>query len=156
MHARIQGDVGEASAIQWLVSRGCPVYIPVGHAPDADLVTEVDGSLVGVQVKTTTFARGGRWEVALSTNGGNRSWSGAVKRFSAARCAWLFVLAGDGRRWFIPASAVAGTRKLLLGGPRYAAHEVERGSPLRTPAGACSLDSPSPWRGSRAVKGDGL
>jgi len=70
--------------------------------------------------------------VTLATRGGNQSWSGLVKRFSSDRCDWLFVLVGDGRRWFIPASAVEGGSSLLLGGPKYAAYEVESGRPLTT------------------------
>jgi hypothetical protein len=55
-----------------------------------------------------------------------------VKRFGPARCAWLFVLVGDGRRWFIPAPNIAGTTPVVLGGPKYAEFEVERGLPLAT------------------------
>jgi hypothetical protein len=136
MNPRRQGDLGEFSAMEWLDSRGHPIYVPIGHAPDCDLVTEIDGVLVGVQVKTSTFSRRGRFEVALSTTGGNQTWTGIVKRFSSERCDWLFVLVGDGRRWFIPSAAVAGSSKLLLGGPKYAAYEVESGRPLTTATAA--------------------
>jgi hypothetical protein len=102
----------------------------VGHSPDCDLVTRIDGRLLGVQVKTSTVFRNGRFEVTLCTRGGNRSWSGRVKRFSSDRCDWLFVLVADGRRWFIPAEAVEGGAAIALGGPKYAAYEVERGRPL--------------------------
>jgi hypothetical protein len=98
--------------------------------PGIDLVTRIDGRLVGVQVKTTTCIYKGRFAVTLSTRGGNQSWSGPVKRFSSDRCDWLFVLVGDGRRWFIPADVVEGASGLLLGGPKYAAYEVEPGRPL--------------------------
>ena len=127
---RRQGDLGEQSAVEWLWSRGYPIAIPLGHSPDYDLVAEIDGRLVRIQVKTATFARGGRFEVALCTTGGNQSWNGLVKRFSSERCDWLFVLVADGRRWFIPARAVAGGNRIKLGGPKYAAYEVEPGRPL--------------------------
>jgi hypothetical protein len=127
---RRQGDIGEFSAIEWLGTRGYPVWFPLGHSPDIDLVTRIDGRLVGVQVKTTTCIYKGRFAVTLSTRGGNQSWSGLVKRFSSDRCDWLFVLVGDGRRWFIPADMVEGGSGLLLGGPKYSAYEVEPGRPL--------------------------
>ena len=127
---RRQGDLGEFSAIEWLGTRGYPVWFPLGHSPDIDLVTRIDGRLVGVQVKTTTCLFKGRYSVTLSTRGGNQSWSGLVKRFSSERCDWLFVLVGDGRRWFIPADVVEGGSGLLLGGPKYAAYEIEPGLPL--------------------------
>jgi PD-(D/E)XK endonuclease len=127
---RRQGDLGELSAIEWLVSRGHPVWLPLGHSPDADLITRLDGRLTAVQVKTATVLRNGRFEVTLATRGGNRSWSGLVKLFSAERCDWLFVLVGDGRRWFIPAAKVGGGSGIRLGGPKYAEYEVDRGRPL--------------------------
>ena len=127
---RRQGDLGEFSAIEWLGTRGYPVWFPLGHSPDIDLVTRIEGRLVGVQVKTTTCLYKGRYSVTLSTRGGNQSWSGLVKRFSSERCDWLFVLVGDGRRWFIPADVVEGGSGLLVGGPKYAAYEVESGRPL--------------------------
>ena len=50
--------------------------------------------------------------------------------FSSERCDWLFVLVGDGRRWFIPAEAVEAGTKIVLGGPKYAEYQVEPGRPL--------------------------
>jgi len=83
-----------------------------------------------VQVKTSTVYRNGRWEVTICTRGGNRSWSGVAKLFSAARCDQLFVLVADGRRWFIPSGDVAGRTKVALGGPKYDEFEVEAGRAL--------------------------
>src|SRR5262245_60612312 len=103
---RQQGDLGEYSAIEWLSSQGYHVFVPLGHSPDLDLVAYRDGGLLGVQVKTTTCFHAGRWSAAVCTRGGNQSWSGIVKRFSAERCDFLFVLVGDGRRWFLPSAVV--------------------------------------------------
>jgi hypothetical protein len=97
---------------------------------------EIAGRLVRVQVKTSTLRVKDRFQVALRTNGGNQSWTGVVKCFSAERCDWLFVLVGDGRRWFIPATEVGGATGIVLGGPKYAAYEVEPGRPLREPLAA--------------------
>ena len=127
---RRQGDLGEFSAIAWLGSKGYPVWVPIGHSPDYDLVAEIDERLVRIQVKTSTLLINGRYQVSLRTNGGNQSWSGLVKRFSSERCDWLFVLVGDGRCWFIPAQVVEGTTGITLGGPKYAEYEVEPGRPL--------------------------
>jgi hypothetical protein len=94
---RRQGDLGEFSALEWLGWKGYPVWLPFGHSPNIDLVAEIDGRLVGIQVKTSTVFRHGRFDVTLCTRGGNQSWSGLVKHFSSARCDWLFVLVADGR-----------------------------------------------------------
>lgn len=116
--------------MEWLGSQGYAVYLPVGHSPDCDLIAERDETLLRVQVKTTTQYVKRRWAVTICTRGGNRSWNGLVKRFSAERCDRLFVLVADGRRWFIPAAAVEGGSGVSLGGPKYAEFEVEAGRPL--------------------------
>jgi hypothetical protein len=88
--------------------------------------------LYRVQVKTSTFQRHGRWEVAICTRGGNQSWSGLTKHFDDSRCDLLFVHVGDGRRWLIPASSVEGRNAIKLGGPKYAQFEIHAGDPLPT------------------------
>jgi len=111
-------------------SQGYAVYYPIGHSPDTDLVIDDGRALRRVQVKTTTRWQNRRWEVMLCTRGGNQSWNRVIKYFSASRCDILFVAVADGRRWFIPADAVAGGSGIRLGGPKYAAYEVESGRPL--------------------------
>jgi PD-(D/E)XK endonuclease len=130
INRRQQGDLGEASAIDWLTRQGATVSVPLGHSPDYDLVAGIGGRLLCVQVKTstrrlTTPNGHHRWEVSIRTNGGNQSWSGITKRFDPTKVDALFVLAGDGRRWFIPAVTVEGTNGLRLGGRRYSEFEVD-------------------------------
>ena len=127
---RLQGDAGELSAMQWLADSGAVVFIPVGHSPDCDLIATWGDRVERVQAKTTSGWRENRWEVRVSTCGGNRSWNGIHKYLDPARCDRLFVHVGDGRRWFIPSHAFGGRSMLKLGGPRYAEFEVERGRPL--------------------------
>jgi hypothetical protein len=156
---RQQGDVGEMSAMSWLASRAATVAIPVGSSRDWDLLTELDGRLLRVQVKTSTCFVKERWDVTLCTRGGNQSWNGLVKRLDASRYDYLFVLVGDGRRWFIPAASVDGGWGLRLGGPKYAEFEVERGDPIpATRVSSPPLQSAPPTtRGDvRAAKGGAL
>ena len=132
LSTREQGDVGERAAAVWLLRQAdTSVFIPFGHSPDADLVAIMDGRLLRVQVKTSTVRINNcRYAVTLATRGGNQSWSGLVKRFNSSRCEFLFVLAGDGRQWFIPSDAVGGGASMIVGGPKYAAYEVERAPPI--------------------------
>lgn len=127
---REQGDIGELSAMEWLASKGAHIYVPVGHSPDVDLIAEIEGVVLRVEVKTTTHRRNDRWSVLISTRGGNQSWTGLVKYFDRSRCDYLFVHVGDGRRWFIPTGALDGRSGLMLGGPKYAQFEVEPGRRL--------------------------
>jgi PD-(D/E)XK nuclease superfamily protein len=125
-----QGDLGELSAMEWLASVGASIYIPVGHSPDVDVLADLDGRLLRVQVKTSRSFRNSRWAIRVCTRGGNQSWNGVTKQMDPSRCDYLFVLVGDGRRWFIPSDRVEGGHAILLGGPKYAEFEVERGRPL--------------------------
>lgn len=130
MHWREQGDKGELSAMYWLVEQGWHVYMPFGHSPDADLIVDRGDDLIRVQVKTSQCIDRGRWNLTLCTRGGNQSWNRIVKKFSASRCDWLFAHVADGRRWFIPATAIDAGTAIRLGGPKYAAYEVSAGTPL--------------------------
>jgi PD-(D/E)XK endonuclease len=132
LNPRQQGDLGEASAIEWLTSRGAVVLLPVGHSPDFDLVAQIGRELLRIQVKTTTqemrTPKGGhRFPVAVVTRGGNQSWSGVSKRIDAESIDFLFVLTGPGRRWLIPAGALEGTTSISLGGPKYSEYEIDPG-----------------------------
>jgi Holliday junction resolvase-like predicted endonuclease len=141
---REQGDIGELSAMEWLASKGAHIYLPVGHSPDIDLIAEIGGQLLRVEVKTSTCWSKGRWSVMIATRGGNQSWSGLVKHFDAKRCDHLFVHVGDGRRWLIPTGAVDGRSGVNLGGPKYSEFEIERGRPLIATSDEASLESDQP------------
>lgn len=139
---REQGDIGELSAMEWLAGKGAHIYVPVGHSPDVDLVAEIEGVVLRIEVKTATHRRGDRWSVLISTRGGNQSWTGLVKYFDRGRCDYLFVHVGDGRRWFIPTGAIDGRSGMMLGGPKYAQFEIEPGRPLQRTFSEPGLKSP--------------
>lgn len=133
VNRRVQGDIGELSAMEWLGSKGATVWVPFNHSPHVDLMAEWDDALIKVQVKTSTFQASlssgdERWKVSIATNGGNRSWTGLTKKFDPARVDYLFVLVGNGRRWFIPASLVEAAREISLGGRKYSEFEIEPGT----------------------------
>jgi hypothetical protein len=127
---REQGDFGELSAMCWLASKGASVAIPVGNNRHWDLIAELDARVLRIQVKTTRTFRLGRWEVTVATRGGNQSWNRVAKLLDISRFDYLFVLVGDGTRWFIPTESIGGTSALRLGGPKYSEFEVERGDPI--------------------------
>jgi Holliday junction resolvase-like predicted endonuclease len=135
INRRQQGDLGEASAIEWLTRQGATVLIPFGHSPDYDLVADVDGRLLRVQVKTSTSAEvtpNGyrRYQLQIATNGGNQSWSGVAKRFDPGRFDLLFALVADGRRWLIPTTRIEAETNMSLAGPKYSEFEIEPGQAI--------------------------
>jgi hypothetical protein len=127
---RRQGDAGELSAMDWLTRAGACVSRPVFEHADYDFIADFGGTLVRVQVKTSSSWHRRRWYVALCTRGGNQSWSGLVKLLDTTRCDSLFVHVADGRRWYIPSAAVGGGSRIVLGGPKYAAFEIDSAGPL--------------------------
>jgi hypothetical protein len=130
INRRQQGDLGEASAIEWLTRMGATILLPLGHSPDYDLVADAHGRLLRIQVKTSTCATRrpdghARHAVSLATRGGNRSWNGTVKRLDPSRADYLFALTGGGRRWFIPTAALEAANAISLGGPKYSEYEID-------------------------------
>ena len=109
----------------WFGTRGAGVFLPVFHSRDFDLIADWGDGLKRVQVKTSACYRNKRWSVAVCTRGGNRSWNGLVKRLDPQNYDLLFVLVADGRRWLIPAAKVGGGCGINLGGPKYAAFEID-------------------------------
>lgn len=131
-----QGDLGEASAIEWFTGRGATVLVPIGHSPHFDLVAEIEDRLLRVQVKTScqeerTPDGDWRFPVSLATSGGNQSWTGVTKQIDPSRVDVLFAHTARGRRWLIPTPALEAGRSIRLGGPKYAEYEVQRGSSIR-------------------------
>jgi PD-(D/E)XK endonuclease len=156
---REQGDIGERSALYWLIGRGAHVAIPFGHSPHYDLIADFGGELFRVQVKTSVCRYKGRWAVTVCTRGGNQSWQGLVKKLDPSQFDYLFVLVEDGRQWFIPARRIEGATAIHLGGPKYSEFEVERGDPIpaTSSAGVASTIVPLDPRGDvRVAKGGGL
>ena len=69
----------------WLASQGAHVAVPIGNSRHWDLLAELDGEVLRIQVKTCACFYKGRWDVTLCTRGGNQSWNGLVKRLDPAR-----------------------------------------------------------------------
>ena len=96
---RRQGDLGELSAMEWLVSQGYALYLPLGHSPNVDVIAESDSTLLRVQVKTTTRYTKRRWEVMICTRGGTRAGTGSRScstPHAATRCSSWSATGGVG------------------------------------------------------------
>lgn len=135
INRRQQGDLGEASAIEWFSRLGANVMLPFGASPDYDIVADLEGRLLRIQVKTSTqFAKTPdghiRRVVSLKTCGGNQSWSGVSKQIDPALVDFLFILTGDGRRWLIPSDCLEARTSARLGGKKYSEFEIDPGSPI--------------------------
>jgi hypothetical protein len=121
--------------MEWLGSKGATVWVPLTHSPDVDLMAELSGDLIRVQVKTSTHRavlQSGEehWKVAIATSGGNQSWTGLTKKFDPTKVDYLFALVGNGRRWLIPSDCIEAAREVTLGGRKCSEFEIEPGTPF--------------------------
>ena len=124
MLRRKQGDIGEASAIAWLAQQGALIFTPLFRSPDYDLIAEIDGDLVRIEVKTSISRTPvGNWAVAVCTRGGNQSWNkitSASIRIAASSSSSMLEMAAAGssrrqaskarRRWWSEGGNTASSR----------------------------------------------
>ncbi len=143
-----QGDLGEASALEWLVSlersSGCSSPSVARRTTTSSrrlnwAIVPDPGQDLAVQDPKRNKQLGGE----LETRGGNQSWRGTVEaRSSPSRCDFVFVVLVDGRRWFIPSAAISARRTITVGGVAYRSFEVEPGRPLAEDARSPPLYTP--------------
>lgn len=70
MDTNLQGNIGEAKALEYFISKGYEVYLPFGTATSCDLVVYKDGTCERVSVKTTRRkSRGNGWMVKIRQSG---------------------------------------------------------------------------------------
>ena len=166
INRRQQGDLGEASAIEWFTRAGAIVSAPLGHSPDYDLIVDLGTGPLRVQAKTSTQIKvtpdgHERFPVMLATNGGNQSWNHATKLFEPSRTDLVFIIVATGRRWLIPSVEIDAERQIQLGGPRYSEYEIGASEeihslvygPVDTPPKLSSEPGERrSWRGGQACK----
>lgn len=59
MNSKRIGNIGEAKVLAKFVEMGIPIYIPFGDDEKADLISEFDGKLNKIQVKTSIKSKNG-------------------------------------------------------------------------------------------------
>ncbi len=110
-----QGDIGEARAIYEYTKLGYGVSRTLFDSMKYDIIIDVDGKLLKVQVKTTKFkSKYGIYKVGLRTCGGNQSFKTTRKRENSDYD-YLFVLSSDGTCWSIPTDDFDAKNSLNLG-----------------------------------------
>jgi len=115
MNTKKQGDAGMALAVAYYASLGATVAIPLTDSQDYDILADVDGKILRVQVKTTKAKSYlGTPVVKLTTCGGNRSWVGVIKHVNPSSSDVLFVSDEFGRLWAVPVVDLASSTQVTL------------------------------------------
>ncbi len=125
MLTKEKGDLAMAFAIQFFVSNGYEVCLPIGDKRDYDLVVEKQGILSRVQVKYGGLYNGlKRCQVALRVMGGNQSFYRA-KKYSANAFEYLFVYTAKGESYLLPwDDTIIGKSSLSIEAVKYSSFRI--------------------------------
>ena len=106
-----RGNIGMGYAIAKLTELGYNISIPITDSQDYDLIADLEGVLLKVQVKTTSYKdkKSGYYMVALRTKTYNK-----LKSFIDSDCDLLFVLTESGQMYLIPKNEIKVRNGLTL------------------------------------------
>ena len=106
-NTKTQGDAGLGIAIAYFAVNGYPCMIPLTDNQPYDLVVDYKGKLIKVQVKTVTYkGANGIYKCSLTTKGGNRSGNKNPKKLELIDVDYIFIVTGEGDKYFIPYNKV--------------------------------------------------
>src|SRR3989338_2834198 len=124
MNTKELGDVAVAQAINYFVSQGYEVCLPIGDKRHYDIVIEKNGKLKKVQVKFAgLYKNKNQCKVGLRITGGNQSYSYA-KKYSVNAFESLFVYTERGERYFLPWDKVDCRNELTIETDKYKKYKV--------------------------------
>lgn len=120
MLSKHKGDIALGKAINYFLSSGYEVCLPIGDKRDFDLVTEKGGNLSRIQVKYGGLYNGRKnCIVALRVMGGNQSFR-YTKKYPADAFEYLFVYTAKGEEYLLPwNSDIIGKSTLSIEAPKY-------------------------------------
>lgn len=106
-----RGNIGMGYAIAKLTELGYNISIPITDSQDYDLIADLAGVLLKVQVKTTSYKdkKSEYYMVALRTKTYNK-----LKSFTDSDCDLLLVLTESGQMYLIPKNEIKVRNGLTL------------------------------------------
>lgn len=122
-NSRMQGGVGVGAAIAYFMKNEIPVFVPLVDYSDYDLVVDLDG-LQKVQVRTSYFARDGKFLVNMKVCGGNAKGNKTHKLGTDMEYDYIFIYLENGCTYLIPKSEVSEVKSQLTMGKKYEKFKV--------------------------------
>jgi hypothetical protein len=118
--AKLQGNIGVARAIYEYTKKGFVVLTPLSDSSKYDLVVDMNGTLLKVQVKTSRMtSKSGGYVINLKTSGGNTSHN-TIRKREDSDYDLLFVLTETGKCWSIPSKELGEARNsIVVGSKKY-------------------------------------
>ena len=125
MYQSLQGNLGLGKAIEYFVSNGYTVSIPLNDTQNCDLVVEIDGKLNKISVKTSRQTNNGiSYSVQLRNTGGNKGGEVRQIPFDNAFCDYLFIYTANEKTYLIPAKEISAKNCICIG-VKYSEFEVK-------------------------------
>lgn len=124
MNSKHKGDLAVGQAINYFISSGFEVCLPIGNKRDFDLVIEKEGELQRVQVKYAgIYSNDGKCAVGLRITGGNQSRLYA-KKYGQDAFEILFVYTEKHERFAIPWREVTCRNEISVENSKYSKYKV--------------------------------
>lgn len=124
MLTKEKGDIALANAIQYYVTQGFEVCLPIGDKRPYDIIVEMDGNTKRVQVKYAGFyTKVAQHKVALRITGGNQSRYTA-KKYENSDFEELFVYTANGRKFVLPWDKIIARNELNIENLKYSEYEI--------------------------------
>ena len=119
MNTKERGDYAVGQAINFFISNGYEVCLPIGDKRDYDLVVEKNGVLSKVQVKYAgLYTASGTCKVGLRITGGNQSFNYA-KKYKVDAFDFLFVYTAKGEKYLLPWDKITFRNELSIETEKY-------------------------------------
>lgn len=115
-----QGDMGVGAAIAYFAMQGHTVLFPLSDSEDYDLVVDISGDLLKIQVRTTqNKSKYGIFEANLKVCGGNTKRNYVHKTGNMLSYDLLFVLTSDGDQYLLPKEEIKDLKSKVCLGEKY-------------------------------------
>lgn len=125
MKSKEKGDLAAAHAINYFMTNGYEVCLPIGDKRPYDLIVEQDGELFRVQVKYAGYYQEAKkYKAALRTMGGNQSFHTA-KKYRDNDFDLLFIYVENGRKFLIPWKKLENRNSISIEAGKFAQYEVK-------------------------------
>lgn len=124
MNSKERGDIAVGQAINYFISHGYEVCLPIGDKRHYDIIIEKSGKLSRVQIKFAGLYKSkNQCRVGLRITGGNQSYSYS-KKYDNDAFDSLFVYTERGERYFVPWKNIDCRNELTIENIKYKKYRV--------------------------------
>lgn len=123
MYQSLQGNLGLGKAIEYFISQGYVVSIPLNDTQKYDLIVDMDGKVNRVSVKTSRQKTSETSYSVQLRNTGGASGNLRQRDFDNTTCDYLFIYTADESLYLIPAKDITAINSIAVGN-KYKEYQV--------------------------------